>query len=173
MRHFLFLTTLLVAGIADASADANDRACSILNDAVYRQVIGAGRSDRGFGEPPIAKGGPLVCTNTAHAVSAGFSRAMAELNIYLTWPAGDAFRRYICLTVDLSQCIPSQDPYVPPLSLGDAALVLQRWNAVKASVAAMMPAGTASDVARFDPVAVGPRLARDLGRVRDPATPLY
>lgn len=165
MRTMTVLMTMLAMGAAaNAAADTGSKACSILSDIVYRQVLGVDRTGGRTTTLPTRVPGPTVCHQTASAVSAGFSRAMAERNLYITWSTPEDQRRFICLSVDLSQCFPNQDPFVPPMSLYDAAFVVQQWNAVQKSVSAMMPAGTASDVSRFDPALAGTRLQQQLGR---------
>lgn len=168
MRTTNVLIVLLAIGAVgaagDAAADTRSKACAILSDTVYRQVLGAGRGGGRAITLPVDAPGPVLCDRTARAVSAGFTRAMAERNLYVTWPTPDARRRFICLSVDLSQCFPNQDPFVPPMSLYDAAFVVQQWRAVQRSVSALMPAGPASDVSRFDPASVGNRLRPDFGR---------
>lgn len=83
---------------------------------------------------------------------------MAERDLYITWLTPERQRGDACLSRDLAQCYPDQDPLVPLFSVYDAAFVARQWRAVRAAVSAAMPAGTESDVVRFDPEMVGYRL---------------
>lgn len=158
--------TVLIAVIAAsaANAESSHTACSILSDTIYRHVAAGSNAGLRVAKPPARMPAPGVCRDTARAVSKGFTRAMAERGLYVTWPTPEQQRGDACLSHDLSQCYPNQDPFVPLYSLYDAAFVVQQWRAVQATVRAAMPAGTASDVSRFDPVAVGYRLRRSLQR---------
>lgn len=173
MTTLTVLVTMLAAGAAgSAVAEAGSNPCSILSDTVYRQVAGAGRSGRHIATLPASVPAPVVCTDTARAVSAGFSKAMVEMNLYVTWPTSERARGDVCLSHDLSRCYPSWDPFLPGFGPDDAAFVVQQWESVQASIGAAMPAGTASDISRFDPVSVGYRLQRSL-RVGNDGRRLY
>lgn len=162
MRKLTVLAVLLTAGAANA--DIGVDACLILTDTIYRQVAAGARSGWRVAALPLRTNEPAVCSDTARAVSKGFTRAMAERNLYITWSSPERQRGDVCLSHDLSQCYPNQDPLVPLFSLYDAAFVVQQWQTVQATIRAAMPAGTASDVSRFDPVFVGVRLQRSLER---------
>ncbi len=162
MRKLTVLVMLLMA--TAASAETGDRACSLLSYTVYQQVAAGGRSGWHVATSPVRIPEPVVCNDTARAVSKGFTRAMAERNLYITWQTPERRRGDVCLSHDLSQCYPNQDPLVPLFSLYDAAFVVQQWKLVQATISASMPAGTESDVSRFDPVFVGVRLQRSLQR---------
>lgn len=166
MRNLTVLMTLLAAGAANA--DSSFKACSKLSDTIYRQVATGGYGGRHTAATPALVPAPAVCRDTARAVSQGFTRAMAERNLYITWPTRDRQRGDVCLSHDLSQCYPNQNPLVPLFSLYDAAFVVQQWKAVQATVRTAMPAGTASDISRFDPIAVGYRLQGKLGKEPGP-----
>lgn len=162
MPKLTVLMALMAAGAANA--ESSYRACTILSDTVYRHVAAGGNGGSRIAMSPVRVPTPTVCRDTARAVSLGFTQAMAERNLYITWPTAERQRGDVCLSHDLSQCYPNQNPFVPMYSLYDAAFVVQQWQAVQATVRAAMPAGTASDVSRFDPVAVGYRLQRSLQR---------
>ena len=162
MRKLTLMMAMIAAGAANA--DTSYAPCSILSDTIYRQVATGVYGGRRVATWPVRVPGPTVCHDTARAVSQGFTRAMAERNFYITWPTPEQHRGDVCLSHDLSQCYPNQDPFVPLYSLYDAAFVVQQWRVVQATVRDAMPAGTASDVSRFDPVAVSDRLQRSLHR---------
>ena len=166
MRKLAVLAMLSIAGaaIADSGVDA----CSILTDTIYRQIAAGARSGSWLAALPVRTDGPAVCSDTARAVSRGFTRAMAERNVHIAWQTPERRGAGVCLSHDVSQCYPNQDPLVPLLNLRDAAYVMQQWRAVEATISAVMPAGTASDVSRFDPVFVGARLQRNLERDSNP-----
>lgn len=162
MRKLTMLMAVLAAGVANA--DSGGSSCSVLSDTIYRQVAAGGNGGRRVATLPARMPGPFVCRDTARAVSRGFTRAMAERNFYVTWPTTERRRVDVCLNHDLSRCFPNQDPFVPLFSPHDAAFVVQQWQVVQRTVRAAMPAGTASDVSRFDPAAVAYRLQRGLQR---------
>lgn len=162
MRNLAVLVIVLVP--AAVNAETGDRACSLLSHTVYQQVAAARRSGWHVATSPVRFAEPVVCNDTARAVSKGFTRAMAERNLYITWQTPQRRRGDVCMSHDLSQCYPKQDPLVPLFSLYDAVFVVQRWRAVQATISAVMPAGTASDVSRFYPEFVGVRLQRSLER---------
>lgn len=162
MQKTITIVALLTAGVA--SADVSTLGCPILSDIVYRHVAASGNGGRLIALTPAVMPKPVECRDTARAVSKGFTRAMAERNLYLTWPTPERQRGDVCNSFYLSQCYPNQDPHVPFFSLYDAAYVVQQWRAVQATVLASMPAGAASDVSRFDPASVSNSLRRSLGR---------
>lgn len=162
MRILTLMAVLLAAGTANANSGQD--ACAILADTIYRQMAASGRSGRAIASLPRRITGPAVCSDTARAVSRGFTRAMAERNLYITWPTPERQRGDVCLSHDLSQCYPNQDPLVPLFSLYDAAYIVQQWKLVQATVSESMPAGTASDVSRFDPAFIGEQVQRGVER---------
>lgn len=160
--RILTMLVVLVTGVANA--DTGNDACALLTHTIHRQVAADGRS--GWRIASLARGsrGPAICSDTARAVSQGFRRAMAEQNLFITWLTPERQRGDVCLSHDLSQCYPNPDPLVPLFSLYDAAYVVQRWKLVQATVAASMPAGTESDVSRFDPEFIGQQMQRSIER---------
>lgn len=143
-------------------------ACAALEDAVYGAVLAASA-----GTVPVAaaagidartgRGGLLLCRDTARTVSAGFTRAMAERNVYLKWQWPGKERGDLCLSADLSQCYPNQNPYVPFVR-GDAAFAVTSWNAIVSAVGRTMPQGFRADAARFAPAGMAARLADEVRR---------
>lgn len=167
MRQLItFLTVLTAGAAANADAETGRDPCSILADTVYRQVAAAGRSGWQIATLPSLLPAPIVCADTARAVSEGFSRAMAGMNLPVTWRTPLQQRGDACLSQDVSRCYPRPDPFVPSSGVSDRAFVVQRWRVVQASIGAAMPAGTASDISRFDPHAVADRLRHSLGDSR-------
>lgn len=161
MRKMILIVLALVAGAANA--DVSTLGCSILSDIVYRQVAGAGPNNWLVAAAPGVRVPPIECGDTARAVSKGFTRAMAEKNLYLVWPTLERQRGDVCNSHFLSECYPERDPFVPYFPLYDAETVMRKWRTVQATVTASMPAGAASNVSRFDPVSVGRDLRRNLG----------
>lgn len=142
-------------------------ACAALEVAVYDSVL---RSSAGVAAHPGSgvRQGPaaqLSCRDTARAVSSGFSRAMAERNVYLRWQWPGQESGDLCLSADLSQCYPHRNPFVP-FAKGDAAFVADSWNGVLRAVGRAMPRGHAADLARFSVDGLSATLVSEIRRVQ-------
>lgn len=157
-----------VIGLSAVSADARERVsadgCRVLENAVFAAVLAASDGTR---RSAAGKGGRagmwLACSDSAQAVSTGFTRAMLERNVYVSWRSPEQERGDMCLSADLSQCYPNRNPYVP-MGAGDAAFVADSWNAVRRAVGETMPRGYAADMAVFAVSAVARTLDTELAR---------
>ncbi|HEX5789391.1 MAG TPA: hypothetical protein VFY03_14500 [Woeseiaceae bacterium] len=168
MKHGSLAAALAVAVLGHAAA-ADGRVpgdaigCQALEQAVYAGVLQS--SERGTAvrlRQDLAHAGHLECADTARAVTAAFTRAMARGNIYLTWQ-WDRNRGDMCLSGDLSQCYPRGNPFVP-LPRADAAFVADSWFAVLLAVGKSMPQGYFADVSRFTSVGMAMALGAELER---------
>ena len=94
--------------------------------------------------------GNQACPNTAEVTTRAFSQALGALNMPITWNRrGPMDRGDYCLSGDLSQCYPSQDPLNPSLPPHQLAFVFDAWKGVRTAVAKQMPFGTATGLAHF------------------------
>ncbi len=143
--------TLLV-GAADAphaqQRGADVDGCAVLADAVYGEIFVSALFGSYRLPPEPGQGDALSCEYTAAAVSAGFSRAMAAMNVYVTWAGTDAPSSTICTTGDLALCTPVTKPMFSGGAL-DSASVHEMWLLVSNIVSRNMPMGTMSDRSSF------------------------
>ncbi len=122
--------------------------CAVLANAVYGEVI-ASALFAGYRLPPEpGQGDALNCDATAASVSAGFTRAMAAMNVYLTWATPIRQPEAVCSSGDLMLCHPSAQPVMSYGAL-DANSVAEMWQVVAAAVSKSMPLGTMSDRSSF------------------------
>lgn len=139
--------------------------CALLAEVVYERVrtgsFGAAAAGRQV--DAAAYRGVSRCERTAEAVSAGFTRALAESQVFVTWPTPSEIPGDRCLSADLSQCYPRSNPYLSPYGSATTQWVASRWRAVQATVGRSMPAGVASDESRFSSAALDTQLGRRLG----------
>jgi hypothetical protein len=155
-----------VIGLSAVSAEARERVsgdgCRILENAVFTAVLAA--SDGARRPAGTERGGATVsCTDSARAVTTGFTRAMLQRNVYLGWKSPQQERGDRCLSADLSQCYPNRNPYVS-IGAGDAAFVADSWNAIRRAVGTTMPRGYAADMAVFAPSGMARTLDAELRR---------
>lgn len=142
-------------------------ACVVLEEAVYESVLRSSAGVAAHRRSAILPGPSalLTCRDTARAVSSGFSRAMAERNVYLRWQWPSEESGDLCLSADLSQCYPHRSPFVP-FARGDSTFVADSWNGVLRGVGKSMPRGPAADLARFSADELSAILATEIRRVR-------
>lgn len=158
------IAILVSAGAAAGGNGPGTDGCAVLAEAIYDNIVTT-RLNRIQGAASARYPGSIsvrVCDQTARAVSAGFSRALNTMNLYVLWPPPEQQRGDVCLGVDLSQCFPDQHPPMPALGFYETAFILNSWTAVQGLVIQSMPNGVASDVSRFDRDAIGYQLQRRL-----------
>lgn len=157
-RTFLPTHLLLVASagfffVADARPlSIGVDGCEALASIVYDEVTGAR-----IGSCAGPRGGPLysgenatvVCNHTMYSATAAFSSALRRLNILVTWGFHSGYNGDYCLGQSLSECYPTRDPAMPPLSREDLSFVRRSWEAVHDSIVARMSLHPGSDVSRF------------------------
>lgn len=155
---------MLAAAPADTREARTTDGCQVLEHSVYNAVLAA---SAGWHRPAIvrtvAAAPTVVCAETARAASTGFTKAMSQRNVFLSWKSPDQERGDMCLSADLSQCYPNRSPYVP-MGAADAAFVADSWTAVRRAVGKSMPGGPNGDVARFAQPAMTRQLDAELGR---------
>ncbi|MGH8195048.1 MAG: hypothetical protein ACREQ8_11695 [Woeseiaceae bacterium] len=76
-----------------------------------------------------------------------------------------------CLSGDLSQCYPGEEPGTPMLPSNQRAFVHDAWKGVRNAVASQMPLGTASGVSTFTSASLDLALSSHLNASVD--GPLY
>lgn len=152
-----------------AGAAGKADGCVLLAELVYGHVrsVNFAGAGPGGGAAAAARRGVLHCDRTAEAVSEGFTRALAESQVFVTWPSLSDIPGDRCLSADLSQCYPRSNPYLSPYGSATASWVAARWKSVQAAVVRNMPAGAATDETRFAAAALDTQLRRRLG-VRTP-----
>ena len=136
------------AGVLHAQQRTDVDGCALLTDAVYSELFVSALFGSSRLPPEPAHGDALSCDHTAAAVSAGFSRAMAAINVYVTWSAPAAQSGTICATGDLTICTPLSKPMISGGAL-DAASVTAMWQVVSGVVSRNMPFGTMGDRSTF------------------------
>jgi hypothetical protein len=169
MKQGSMLSVVVAAALAlcVVSANARDRVqadgCHVLENAVFAAVLAASEGARRLAAGEQLSTASLRCSDTAHAVSKSFTRAMRDRNVYLSWRSPDRQPGDMCLSADLSHCSPSRSPYVG-MSAGDAAFVADTWNAIRLAVGKTLPQGYATDTAAFAPAALARTLDVELAR---------
>ena len=132
-----------------AQTGANDAdGCAVLADVVYGEIFVSALFGGTRLPPEPGQGDAISCDHTAASVSAGFSRAMAAMNVYVSWSGPDAHDRAGCATRDLALCTPLPRHMTSHGSL-DPASVAEMWRVVTSIVRRNMPLGTASDRLSF------------------------
>ncbi len=78
----------------------------------------------------------------------GFARAMAAMNVYVTWTAPAAHSSTVCASGDIALCTPLPKPMISGGAL-DPASVTEMWRVVSGIVSRSMPLGTVADRSTF------------------------
>ncbi len=165
MVSMAIAAALMLAGAtADTREARTTDGCQELESSVYRAVLAA---SAGWHRPLTGHAAgadwTLVCAESTRAVSAGFTKAMMQRNVFLSWTSPDQERGDMCLSADLSQCYPNRNPYVP-MGAGDAAFVADSWHAVQRAIAKSMPGGHDRDLTRFAQSGMTRQLDAELAR---------
>ncbi len=137
--------------------------CAILASVVYTEVIEARQGySTGLNSDLLSSGrGEItLCNQTARNTTRAFASALRQTNVFVTWGFHTGYSGDYCLSHFLSQCYPTGDPAMPPLSEEDHSFVLRSWRAVHDSIATRMSLYPGSDVSRFR----GDELARSIKR---------
>lgn len=137
-----------------------DDGCGILADLVYSEVLAGGYEFR-LPEPP-EDGSVRVCDQTAQSASAGFTKAMATMNVFVRWQTPEDQRGDYCLSHDIEQCYPGRNPYAP-YTAAESRLVADAWWSVLRAVRASMPPG-GGDTSRFVAAELRQQVASELNR---------
>lgn len=172
MRKGICMAVLGLTGIPTAAGAQpvdrpyEDAGCNRLEAIVYEQVL-ASR----YGMPAAGSIVPMprpaivdACASTAHAVSAGYTKAMSRLAVEISWVTPDRQRGDVCHSHYLSQCNPNVNPYLAPYGSETYQFVIGSWNAVRETVYRSMPDGVATDVSRFSAQAFEKQLRSKLNR---------
>jgi hypothetical protein len=183
MAKGILALAAILAATHTVEANAAD-GCTILEDLVKRSVH-ASATEYYPRQPArrvhsFARGGSVgstvtgkqACPNTAEVTTRAFSRALAGLNMPISWNRrGPMNPGDYCLSGDLSQCYPSQYPLYPSMGPHQMAFVYDAWKGVRRAVAAQMPFGTAAGLAQFNPDSLEVALSSSLQTSVD--GPLY
>ena len=122
--------------------------CAVLADAVYGELFVSALFASSRLPPEPGQGDALSCNHTAAAVSSGFARAMAAMNVSVTWTTPAAQSSAVCASGDLALCYPLAKPMMARGAL-DAGSVPETWQIVSGIVSRTMPLGTSSDRSSF------------------------
>ena len=159
----LAVAMLSLATAAEGRVAGDATGCRALEQTVHAAVLQASEGGTAMRlQQGLAHAGQLECSDTARAVTAAFTRAMARGNVYLNWQ-WDRDRGDMCLSGDLSQCYPRGNPFVP-LPRADAAFVADSWFAVVRALGKSMPQGYFTDVSRFTTTGMAMALDAELER---------
>lgn len=138
--------------------------CAILASVVYTEVTEArlGYYSGPSGDPFFSgQYETTLCDETAHSVTRAFTAALRQANIDVTWGFHVGYSGDYCPGHVLSQCFPTGDPAMPPLSERDRSFVMRSWEAVYDSVSGQMSLYPGSNVSRFQ----GSELGRSIRRL--------
>ncbi len=145
LRAALAVAALFSSTSAAAEARSAD-GCAVLADIVYGEIFVSALFGGHRLPPEPDQGDAASCDQTAASVSAGFTRAMAAMNVHVTW--GTAEPSVVCVTGDLAQCYPLPKSTMPNGAL-DSASVARMWQIVSGIVSRNMPLGTLADRSSF------------------------
>jgi hypothetical protein len=145
---------------------AND-GCAILQELVktnvYASAMDVARNATGqTGAVGSTEGGRRTCGNSARATSEGFSEALANLGMPVTWTGAPTRPGDHCHSHDLGQCYPLPHPFSASLPPSHVAFVYDAWTGIRKGVALQMPFGIASGIAQFTPESLNRALASSL-----------
>jgi len=166
---FIILAAMLAAWpFADTRAQqlfADGDGCAALATVIHEQVASSAWSFPGtpsFGSEDRL--GLSSCEHTTRTVTASFSRAMASMNIYVTWTGQSPLPGDMCQSAFLSQCYPDRSPLVPWGGAAETAFMYDAWRGVYKAVTRNMPAGVDSDVSRFTTTSLRSDMQRSLSQ---------
>lgn len=150
---FLLATELAWSGVARGqNLVIGVDGCAILASVVYTEVTEArlGFSATHGSDPLYSAGNEItLCNQATRGVTGAYKAALRRSNIYVTWGFHTGYSGDYCLSHFLSQCYPTSDPAMPPLSRDERSFVMRSWRAVRDSVQYRMAQDPGSDVVRF------------------------
>ena len=164
----LLIVVLSVSARAQPPFDGVD-GCTILSAVVYTEVRMATQGHIGSAYGNVVspdRDETSLCTQTACSTTSAFTSALREANVYVTWGIQAGYSGACCVGHALSQCYPTGDPAMPPLSTAHRSLVLRAWQAVYDSVSGHMSSYPGSDVSRFQSGELGRSIRRSLAARR-------
>ena len=136
--------------------------CAILAGAVHQQLTASARPAYDKRVPHAGGTDVVICNQTARTVSAAFTKAMATMNVYVSWRDPRDVRGDFCLSANLSQCYPHRSPYIPIADIPELAFVYASWSAVQATTLKHAEAGGFNDTTRFSPAVLKSQLRRSI-----------
>ena len=138
--------------------------CAVLGELVVTELALSrwfGKGSSGLLLEDAAATDVIICNQTARAVTAAFTSALAGMNIDVSWGYFPPHPGDYCMSGDLSQCYPDRYP-LSGRAFGSRSFVVDSWRAVQTTVIASMPLGTASDTSRFSTRGFSTTLSRSL-----------
>ncbi len=159
IRTFAVMCFQLAAGLAGpAVARADNPAigvdgCAILASVVFTEVTEARLGFSLDYDSDLLYAGRneiTLCNDATRSVTGAFKAALRQSNIYVTWGFHTGYGGDYCLSHFLSQCYPTRDPAMPPMTTDERSFVMRSWQAVRDSVHYRMAHYPGSDVARFE-----------------------
>jgi hypothetical protein len=177
-RTFSLTCFLLVATLSQSATVRAQQpligvdGCAILASVVYTEVTEArlGYSTGLTGNPfSSGRGEITLCNQTARSVTKAFASALRRANVYVTWGFHTGYSGDYCLSHFLSQCYPTGDPAMPPLSKEDRSFVMWSWRAIHGSISPRMSLYPGSDISRFQANELARSIRRSIaaGRIDD------
>lgn len=158
-RTFTIMCFLLLAGIVPPAAARADNpvigvdGCAILASVVFTEVTEARLGfSSSYGSDLLYAGRNEItlCNHSTRSVTGAFKAALRQSNIYVTWGFHTGYSGDYCLSHFLSQCYPTPDPAMPPLTREERSFVMHSWQAVRDSVHFRTAQYPGSDVVRFE-----------------------
>ena len=155
---FAVMCFLPLAGLVQPAAARADNpvigvdGCGILASVVFTEVTGARHGfSPGYGSDLLYAGRNEItlCNQATRSVTGAYKAALRQSNIYVTWGFHSGYSGDYCLSHFLSQCYPTRDPAMPPLTPDERSFIMRSWQAVRDSVHYRMAQYPGSDVARF------------------------
>lgn len=139
--------------------------CAILASVVYTEVTQArlGSSAGPYRDPFYTGRDEItLCNQTARSTTSAFTSALRHANIYVTWGHHTGYSGDYCLSHLLSQCYPTGDPAMPPLSNTERTFVMRSWQSVHDSIASQMSLYPGSNVSLFRGNELGRSIRRSI-----------
>lgn len=148
----LLLSALLAPriSVAQVSKDRVD-GCALLAILVREELdVDVGHRDRSDDRQVLQADPISICQRTTRTVTAAFTAAVRQRSIYVWWGLQQVGNGDHCPGPYLSQCFPTQSPYMPQADAAQSALVVKIWRSVHRIVNATLQPASGSDVSRFE-----------------------
>lgn len=153
----IVVAALVVAVLVTSSARAQQSAvgvdgCAVLAMLVYAEMTEAGFRSSRQPDNPVSPGtgNVTICSQTTRTVTAAFTAAMREMNVYVAWGLHRGTGGDYCRSHFLSQCYPDRNPHMPLPSAAKRRFVVDSWSAISGAVRSTMATAPGADISRFD-----------------------
>lgn len=174
MRKRISITLSCIVSVFASGASQSSQArkepigtdgCVVLGQIVYLQLASAGNlggaSARVSHE--MQPSNAITCDRTARSATMGYSKALSTLNVFVVWQSPGTQAGDFCHSGDLSQCYPEQNQ-LAPFGTANAKFIRDSWDAVRNTLLATMPTGSATDVSLFSESNLDRQLGNKLSR---------